>query len=328
MSDKTGNVDDDNIANIINSLTVEDQTKLVEILKKLNVLGDIIQEHERQHNKLIFFKKKRHEIRPIIKNFLEQITQESYIPNEVKTHFKEFKTAFLEATANNDKFYQIVDGMDFFTLGLIYYFYDKDYVKAKRAFHEALEKGYYKNEEIYARLGACYLKINDEAEALRFLTKATAANYPPSFYNLGLFYKSIRDYENAAKAFKQAFTIKPDYYLARNNYGTTLSKMGKHKDAIYVLEKLVNMKEDYYLAHYNLACSLCLSIEKKSISLKNEKRIIVKILEHLREAFRDVRYIVEARVDQDLSYINEYNSKYYPEFDTLAIFCTKKFLKK
>ncbi len=46
------------LLNAINSLTSEDQIKLANLLKKVNILNDIVDEHEQENNNVNRYKKK------------------------------------------------------------------------------------------------------------------------------------------------------------------------------------------------------------------------------------------------------------------------------
>ena len=78
-------------------------------------------------------------------------------------------------------------------------------------------------------------------------------NVPFLFNIIGACYKSLGQLEVAAKMFKNAVIIKPDFSEAHKNLGITLKDLGKFDDAVKSFKKSIAIEPKYLDAHYNLA---------------------------------------------------------------------------
>ncbi len=83
------------------------------------------------------------------------------------------------------------------------------------------------NAEAAARLGRLAWEDGDHAAALSLLERATAGEAPaPVWFDLGLVRQDLRDFADAATAYRKAFELKPDYAEAALNLGTVLQEQG------------------------------------------------------------------------------------------------------
>ena len=87
----------------------------------------------------------------------------------------------------------------------------------------------------------------------------------------------------------KAIEIKPDFYKAFNNKGTTLVNLGRYEDALEVFEKAIEIKPDDADLWYNRACAFSLT-NKKEDSLYNLKRAIEFNSSHKRKAKKDTDF--------------------------------------
>lgn len=99
--------------------------------------------------------------------------------------------------------------------------------KSKTAdFHVKLAANYY----VEGNLAMAQKEIY---QALRMDPKSPEAHHVEGFILLGL-----KQYVQAAVAFRKALQLKPDYFEARNNLGAALIAQGRYRDAIEVLKPL------------------------------------------------------------------------------------------
>jgi tetratricopeptide (TPR) repeat protein len=91
--------------------------------------------------------------------------------------------------------------------------------EAWRAILEALPQ----SEEAAARLGHLAWEDGDHRTALSLLERATSGEAPASvWFDLGVVRQDLRDHDGAAKAYRKALDIKPDYAEAALNLGIAL----------------------------------------------------------------------------------------------------------
>jgi tetratricopeptide (TPR) repeat protein len=74
---------------------------------------------------------------------------------------------------------------------------------------------------------------------------------PNVYYNLGLAYEDLEQYENAVQAFQEANRIKPDYETY-NSLGRVYNSMKKYQEALDSLQKSIKLNPENHYAHYNL----------------------------------------------------------------------------
>jgi tetratricopeptide (TPR) repeat protein len=71
-------------------------------------------------------------------------------------------------------------------------------------------------------------------------------------YNLGRLLHEDGKYEEAAKHYRRAIELKPDYYVAYNNLGIVLCLMGRYEESEAAYCQALEIK-DYFNPHNNLA---------------------------------------------------------------------------
>lgn len=91
----------------------------------------------------------------------------------------------------------------------------------------AILKALPQSQEAAARLGHLAWEDGDYQTALSLLERATSGEAPASvWFDLGVVRQDLRDHEAAAKAYRKALDIKPDYAEAALNLGIALQDCG------------------------------------------------------------------------------------------------------
>lgn len=108
---------------------------------------------------------------------------------------------------------------------------------------EAASRTYSKNEvaKVRTELAAKYIGERKLDAAMQQLEQAFAANnhYAPAYDMMGVLLHTEGSPANLAKAdgyFQRAIELDPHFMQAHNNYGSYLSKIGKHNEAIAQFE--------------------------------------------------------------------------------------------
>jgi tetratricopeptide (TPR) repeat protein/O-antigen ligase len=104
--------------------------------------------------------------------------------------------------------------------------------------------------DAYLYLGIAYAQMNNKVDALQNFDLAKDVNLKLAqiqsasetlFYLLGLGYNSFNQKDKAEESFKYAIALKPDYQLARWQYGLMLADMENRKeDGITMFESILN----------------------------------------------------------------------------------------
>jgi tetratricopeptide (TPR) repeat protein len=103
-------------------------------------------------------------------------------------------------------------------------------------------------------LGGIALQTDHNEAAIDLIRKAIALNGRiPAFHcDLGTALQHQGKSDEAAKSYRQALALKPDYAEALNNLGNVLTAQGKLDDAAKAYRRALALKPDYAEAHYNL----------------------------------------------------------------------------
>ncbi|WP_407168947.1 tetratricopeptide repeat protein [Bradyrhizobium sp. ORS 111] len=98
---------------------------------------------------------------------------------------------------------------------------------------EAILKVIPQHQEATARLGRLAWEDGDLARAVDLLERATASEAPASvWFDLGVARQDLRDHDAAARAYRKALELKPDYAEAALNLGIALQDSGDPDAAI------------------------------------------------------------------------------------------------
>ena len=96
------------------------------------------------------------------------------------------------------------------------------------------------------------------SEGVARIRRAIAANpaQPLFHFNLGVVLQQLRDWAGAARCYRQAVRIKPDYVDALVNLGGTLQAQGELGEAAASFEQVLRIKPDFAEVHANLGTTL------------------------------------------------------------------------
>ena len=73
----------------------------------------------------------------------------------------------------------------------------------------------------------------------------TNPNYAGVYYNLGITYKELEEYQKTINCYEKAIQINPHYAQAHNNLANILQELGELQKAKSCYEKLLNLDPTY-----------------------------------------------------------------------------------
>lgn len=120
-------------------------------------------------------------------------------------------------------------------------------LRARKEFEDAIEE-YQKAFELdqsfllpVVRIGDCYLEMGEVRVACDFYQVATQKdpNFQLAHARLGVACNMLQKYERAEKALKRALELNKEDFESAFNLTHTLSKLGKHFEALNLLKKLI-----------------------------------------------------------------------------------------
>src|SRR6478735_7362239 len=76
------------------------------------------------------------------------------------------------------------------------------------------------------------------------------------FFNEGMRCVRTRDFETAARAFRDAVSVDPEHSEAQNNLGAALAALNRHEEAVSAYRSALEIDADYAQAYFNLGASL------------------------------------------------------------------------
>jgi tetratricopeptide (TPR) repeat protein len=118
---------------------------------------------------------------------------------------------------------------------------------ATREAWQAILKIVPQNLEAAARLGRFAWEDGDHALAASLLERAVAGDAPASaWFDLGLVRQDLRDYDNAAAAYRKALEKKPDHAEAALNLGTVLQEKGDLDGAMRAYACAYRLRPDMF----------------------------------------------------------------------------------
>lgn len=137
----------------------------------------------------------------------------------------------------------------------------KDYNSALNNFREVLKN----NNSIYATIGigCIYLDNKDYKNAIVYFDKVIYLvkelnikdehnNLQNAYYNKGLCYYFLEEYDKSLEYFDKAIDLKDDDYNAFNDKGNVYYKQGKLNEAIDCYKKAININSKFSDAYNNL----------------------------------------------------------------------------
>lgn len=112
---------------------------------------------------------------------------------------------------------------------------------------EAILEAIPEHQEANARLGRLAWEDGDLAEAASLLARATAGEAPASvWFDLGVARQDLRDHDGAARAYRKAIEIKPDYAEAALNLGIALQESGEPDAAMQAFARAYDLRPQLF----------------------------------------------------------------------------------
>jgi tetratricopeptide (TPR) repeat protein len=96
-------------------------------------------------------------------------------------------------------------------------------------------------------------KYTDSKKAIEYLSHAIKLqpDYAGAYYNRGIAYTGLGQYQRAIEDFNEAIGLKSDYAYAYNNRGLAYNGLGQYQRAIEDFNKVIRLKPDYDNAYSN-----------------------------------------------------------------------------
>ena len=96
-------------------------------------------------------------------------------------------------------------------------------------------------------------KFTDPHKAILYLSNAIKIqpNDAEIYYNRGVAYENLGQYQPAIKDYNQAISLKPAYSEAFYNRGTLYSEIGQYQQAIEDYNKAISLQPNYASAYNN-----------------------------------------------------------------------------
>jgi len=111
----------------------------------------------------------------------------------------------------------------------------------------AILKAIPEHQEANARLGRLAWEDGELATAASLLARATASAAPASvWFDLGMAKQDLRDHDGAARAYRKALEIKPDYAEAALNLGIALQEDGKPDAAMQAFARAYGLRSNLF----------------------------------------------------------------------------------
>lgn len=113
------------------------------------------------------------------------------------------------------------------------------------------------NFEAMLNLGAVFGRLGQYDNSIAILKKArdTGKETPDLMYNMGLTYKLMGNYAEAADCFKAVVSQNPHDVLAYNHLGFIEARRGDHKKALQMYSRALTEDPNHPVLHYNAALS-------------------------------------------------------------------------
>jgi Tfp pilus assembly protein PilF len=136
--------------------------------------------------------------------------------------------------------------------------------EAIRYFHEALESGHLRPEQVHSNLGLAYASVGDKEKALQHYQAAVQINPhdAEAYLHLGLFWLHEKNFEESLKHSLRALEIKQDSEKAHNTIGVALLQQGQQEAAAGHFREALRINPGYVAAKKNLEMTLRSSVSQ------------------------------------------------------------------
>lgn len=134
--------------------------------------------------------------------------------------------------------------------------------EAIRCFHEALESGHPRPEQVHSNLALAYASVGDKEKALLHYQAAVRINPhdAEAYINLASFWLHEKNFEESLKQSLWALEIKQDSEKAHNNIGVALLHQGNQEEAVKHFREALRINPGYVAAKKNLELALRSSV--------------------------------------------------------------------
>ena len=111
------------------------------------------------------------------------------------------------------------------------------------------------NAETYYNRGIAFSKISQYQNAIKDYNEAIRLkpDYAEAYNNRGIIYGQHGQYQLAIEDFNKVISMKPDHIKAYNNRGLAYSELGQYQSAVKDFNKVIRLKPDYANAYNNRA---------------------------------------------------------------------------
>lgn len=106
---------------------------------------------------------------------------------------------------------------------------------------------------VYYNRGIAYENLGQYQPAIKDYNMAISLNpdYPEAFYNRGTVYNEIGRYQQAVEDFNRAVVLQPDDAEAYHGRGFAYDKLGQYERAVEDYTKAINLQPNYANAYIN-----------------------------------------------------------------------------
>jgi len=111
---------------------------------------------------------------------------------------------------------------------------------------------------VYYNLGIMYKELEEYQKAIGYYEKAIQIdpNHTQAHNNLGMVFKESEELQKAISCFQKAIHIQPNYADAHNNLGLAFIKLREYQKAISCFQKAIQLNPNHASAHTNLGIVL------------------------------------------------------------------------
>jgi tetratricopeptide (TPR) repeat protein len=109
------------------------------------------------------------------------------------------------------------------------------------------------DETFYYNRGVAYDNMGQYQSAIKNYNQAIhlKPDYAEAFYNRGIIYNEIGQYKSAVKDFNEAISLQPNDVEAYNGRGCAYDKLGQYQRAIEDYNQAIRLMPDYTKAYIN-----------------------------------------------------------------------------
>ncbi len=128
----------------------------------------------------------------------------------------------------------------------------------QRATYQKLAEMFPSDERAQTLLGTSYLGLQDYAQAVRYLKRATEIDpaFAPAYNQLGYAYRFLERFEEAETAFKRYTELIPNDPNPYDSYAELLLKLGRFDESIDQYHKALSINDHFANSYLGIAAAL------------------------------------------------------------------------